>query len=242
MIATILVFFYRQAVQEFRILQTDSLEKVPNLLLERCPVVIYPFACPMNLWTYSDIEQRKSLGAFPIQGVPLGKLIEKINVFMPVKEVQSTQLAKEAGLSIWAEHEILPLFKSASVFGSMYSVNTQTRIGSQGLQKTYAHATLLVCTEGTMHVTLLTEASDPFLPHVWKERRLSKMTRDDAPLIGQIQTVEVIVRQGSALVIPPHWKVCWDDEEDTKPSLAVWIEVHYPVSRFVKHVETLRRA
>jgi hypothetical protein len=39
----ILVFFYKQAVMEFRIAQTDSFDKVPSLLQEKIPIVIQPF-------------------------------------------------------------------------------------------------------------------------------------------------------------------------------------------------------
>lgn len=246
LIGTILVFFYKQAVEEFRITQTDSFEKVPPLLLERCPIVVYPFPTPLQLWTYGDIQQRKRLAATPIprQGdsgpIALGSLITKKNVFLPQTYTFSENLASQIGLDVWVKHEIFPTFRQSSLLGPTYSTVTEARIGSQGLQKTYGYANILAVTEGTVHVSLVTEASLPFLPKPYQGRRLSKLTRDDTPLIGQIQTVEVIVRAGSALILPPHWFICWDDEPDAQPSLSVWIELHHPVSRFVKHVENIR--
>ena len=243
LIATILVFFYRQAVQEFRIVQTDSFEKVPGLLHERCPIVVHPFTNPLDLWTYKDIEQRKKLSNIPIQReehgpIALGSLMTKKNVYIPLSKETNRSLAEQVGLDVWVKHEVLPVFSQSTIFGSLYTITTEARIGSQGLEQTYAHATILLATEGTLHVSLLTESSEPFLPKPWLNQRLSKMTRDDTPLIGQIQTVEVIVRPGTALVIPPHWRICWDDEG--QPSLAVLIELHHPVSRIVQHIENNR--
>jgi len=48
-IGIILIFFYKQAVKEFRILQTDSFEKAMTLLFERSPIVVLPFTQPLQL-------------------------------------------------------------------------------------------------------------------------------------------------------------------------------------------------
>jgi hypothetical protein len=247
LLATILLFFYRQAVKEFRISQTEAFEKVPQLLSERCPIVVYPFSPPRELWTYEDIQHRSGIFSIPIQVspseqdlVPLGNVIDQKTSTTFIQSKYSELIAHDVGLDIWVNHTLLPVFKQ-TMMAPLYSVVTQIRVGPQGLEQTYAYATVIIPTEGTLRVSLLTESADPFLPKVWNGKRLSQMTRDDTPFIGQIQTVEVIVRTGSALVVPAHWKVCWDDDTDnTKLSLAIWAEFHHPVSKFVKHIAKRR--
>ena len=114
-------------------------------------------------------------------------------------------------------------------------------MGIQGLQKTHGVATFLIATEGTAVVTLLNEQADPYLPQFWRNKRLSTMTRDDAPLIGQIQCIDVILRPGSCLVLPPHWRYCVEEKaEDIRPVCLLKVVVQHPISRFVERVERKR--
>jgi len=246
LIATILVFFYKQAVQEFRIVQTDSLQKVPSLLAERCPIVIYPFPNPQNLWTYEDVLQRRRLRDLPITGKVTVHHLTYNEEPPALSSEFSERIATEAGLDVWVNHEVLPVFKGQPLLSPFLRAKTSICIGPQGLRQTFAYATVLVATEGCLRVSLLTESADPFLPADWRGRRLSKLTRDDTPLIGQIQTVEVVVHKGSALIIPPHWRICWDDDrsetEKGRPSLSVLVELHHPVSRLIQHIAEKRVA
>lgn len=219
-ITSILFFFYKQAIKEFRILQTDSLDKVLPLMHERCPIVLLPAPIPMNLWTRKDIEQR------PVLKQRVEKYINKSSTWIEPKESQ--EIATQVGFPIWVNQNILPPYKNL-LWGPLLWSQTKITIGSQGLRPTFGYCTILMATEGAMQVSLINESSDPYLPKQWLGKRLSKLTKDDAPLLSQIQFVDVIVRPGSALFIPPHWKVCWENH-DKVSCLGVWIDIHHPVS------------
>jgi len=232
-IGIILVFFYRQAVQEFRILQTDSLEKAMSLLYERWPIVVLPIQEPPPLWTRSDIEQHPSLQQLPVNGVPLSQAIQQENVSLQSDLAES--IATQVGLPIWIKQSYLPMYKQTSWWTPLLSCRTEVAIGAQGLRQTYAYNTMLLVTDGALSVSLVNESADAYLPSKWRGKRISKLTRDDAPLLHQIQYIDVIVRPRSALLIPPHWKICWEThKESPKPSLALWIELHHPLSSFVR--------
>jgi hypothetical protein len=233
-IVAILFFFYRQAVKEFRILQTDSIDKSILLLNERCPIVNYPFPEPINLWSMKDLQQR------PLLKNQIQKYLTKESSWLD--PLTSHSLANQVGLPIWVQQTILPAFKNLW-WGPLLWSQTKVAINAQGLRPTFGYCTIIIATEGVLHVSLLNESSDAYLPKQWLGKRLSKLTRDDAPLLGQIQFVDVIVRPGSALLVPPHWKVCWECEKTpittkttkitktTKtPTLALWIDIHHPVS------------
>jgi len=232
LIGIILICFYKQAVQEFRILQTDTLEKAMPLIHERCPIVVLPSPQPQHLWTRADCAQRPTLSAQVYNGTPLSKLLSYESVSL--RPESGEKLAAQIGLPVWIQQTLLPTFKQSVWWGSTMSCRTEAMIGAQGLRQTYAYSTLLMATEGALAVSLLNGASDSYLPIKWKGKRLSKLTRDDAPLLAQIQYIDVIVRPGSALLIPPHWKVCWESYEEPKPALASWVELHHPVSKFVR--------
>ena len=232
LIGIILICFYKQAVQEFRILQTDSLEKAMPLLHERCPIVVLPVPQPQHLWTRADCAQRPTLSAQVYNGTQLSKLLSYESVSL--RPESGEKLAAQIGLPVWIQQTLVPTFKQSVWWGPMMSCRMEAMIGAQGLRQTYAYSTLLMATEGALAVSLINGASDSYLPSKWKGKRVSKLTRDDAPLLAQIQYIDVIVRPGSALLIPAHWKVCWESYEEPKPALAVWVELHHPVSKFVR--------
>jgi hypothetical protein len=226
-LGVILFFFYRQAVQEFRILQTESLEKAMPLLQERCPVVVLPAPQP-QLWTRADIQQRPTLASTAVNGNMLKDAIEQPTY--PLRPETATQLAKQIGLPIWIQQSITPTYKHHLWWSPILKTQCEVVLGAQGLRQTYGYSTAIMATDGALAVSLLNQSADAYLPATWKGKRLSQMTRDDAPLLGQIQYVDVVLRPGSMLLVPAHWKVCWETYESDKPALAVWTEYHHPLS------------
>jgi hypothetical protein len=228
-LAVILVFFYKQGVREFRILQVDSIDKAQQLLNERSPIVVLPAPTAQNLWTRADLDARPSLAKSAFNGLPLKEAIQKPS--FTLKTETAEMLAEKSGVSIWANQHLLPAFKTGSWWTPCLTARTEVAIGAQGLRQTYGYTTLLMATENAIQVSLLNESSNPYLPDGWEGKRLAKMTRDDAPFLPQIKFVDVIVRPGSALLIPPHWKVCWENLDPKETALTVLIEIHHPVSR-----------
>jgi hypothetical protein len=228
-VTTILFFFYKQAVKEFRILQTDSLDKIVPLMQERCPIVLLPCPSP-GLWTRKEIEKR------PVLKQRVEKIIEKTSSWLQPKEAQ--EISTQIGFPVWINQNILPSFKNIW-WGSLLWSQSKVTIGAQGLRPTFGYCTIILVTEGALQVSLLNESSEPYLPKQWLGKRLTKMTKDDAPLLNQIQFVDVIVRPGSALIVPPHWKICWENYDTTK-SLGLWIDIHHPIS-FIAQQSFYRR-
>lgn len=224
-ISCILYFFYKQAIKEFRILQTDSVDKALPLLTERCPIVVLPFP-KTDLWTLKDLEQRPALKQ------KIQKYLNKPSNMLSPREALS--ISTEVGFPIWVNQTINPPFKNLWYGPALWS-QAKVTINAQGLRPTFGYVTIITATEGTLQVSLLNESANPYLPKQWLGKRLSKLTRDDAPLLKQIQYVDVIVRPGSALFVPPHWKVCWENHMSPS-SLGLWIDIHHPVSFVAQQV------
>jgi len=175
--------------------------------------------------------ERQTLGNIivPEYQMSLGQIAEVKNAISPWSSEFANGVAITTGLPVWAEQILKPLFALP-----IYSYRTEAYLGPQGLQKTFGIMTLLAVTDGQASVTLLNEQSDPYLPPKWKGKLMSSLTRDEAPLISQIQCIDVILRPGSCLIIPPHWKYCLEDKEDTSCSLK--IVVHHPISLMMEKV------
>jgi hypothetical protein len=232
------VLFYKQAVQEFRILQTESFEKAMPLLHERCPVVIMPAPEPKDLWTHTGIASRPTLLRSKFAGKMLGDALKRETVFF--KPSMAEILATQTGIPVWAAKTLLPSYTRSVWWGPLFSCRSEVMIGAQGLRQTIAYSTIILATDGALSVSLVNQASDAYLPKKWQGKRLSKMTRDDAPLLKQIEYIDIVLRPGSALIVPPHWKVCWESHEKSakEPPLSAWIEIHHPVSRLAHSAES----
>lgn len=236
LLLTIFVFFYRQAVHEFTILQVDSLEKAFASLSDLSPIVVYPYETNLSVWTRKALKQQPAL-----YKTLEASLEEKESV--PMSSGDATQLAERVGLDVLTKKSLLEPFRESKKLGFAYWTKTEALIGAQGLRPTYAYTTFLQCSEGALSVQLVTEASDEFFPPDWRGKRLAKLTRDEAPLVGQIQFVDVILRPGSLLCIPPHWRVSYEtkvEEGEKGSALAVWTELHHPMSALFAHVAKQR--
>jgi hypothetical protein len=233
----ILIFFYKQANTEFQIAQVDSFDKIQKLIQERNPVVIQPFISPKQLWTLDDIHQRQSLGSvlIPNLNITLQQASYEKDKILQWDSHFAEKLADITGLPVWANQMLTDTFKTQSLLTKLYSYRTEVYLGPQGLCQTYGTSTFIFTTEGTATLTLLNEQSNPYLPKGWKGKLLSKLTRDEAPLIGQIQCIDIVLRPGSCLMIPPHWKYCIEeDKKDTQPVCSVKITVHHPISKLME--------
>ena len=230
-LVVILIFFYKQAVTEFRILQVDSLEKAQPLLSERNPIVVLPAPTPQQFWTRADLESRPTLANSLYNGVKLRDALTQDSFFLKPDSAES--LSQKAGLTVWIQQQIVPTFRSASWWTPCLLSRSEVAIGAQGLRQTYGYTTILMATDGAIQVSLLNPSANPYLPEKWKGKRLNRLTRDDAPFLSQIQCIDVIVRPGSALLIPPHWKVCWENLDSKITAMVVWAEIHHPLSWFL---------
>ena len=244
LIATIFiinVFFYKQTVSEYKILQAENgdLTKATELIPELSPIVVRGFATP-NLWTSEDIRPGSRLAALPLiyDGFQPFPLSSAATMVLPTKASSTAALiAQEMGLQVWAEHTILPVFQGLW-YGQLLSVQTFAHIGAQGLSQTVAFETILMPTEGDIIVTLLYNNMKAYCPPgtAWKNTFPDSWRKTDTPLITELQYIDIIVRKGNLLIVPPHWRYSYkaqDPASHAQPKVAI-IEVHHPMSRIAK--------
>lgn len=205
------VLFYKQANEEFQILQLDAdrFSELPTLYAERSPIVMSDFQTP-NLGSYEEVSKRPQIMKMLGQGPNSAKF-----------------LAKESGLSVWFEHHLFKKLLPSSYTEWVYSFNTSLWPDHRGLFKTTAFQTVLMPTQGTASVKLLLPKMIPYLPTKWKGRRFSTLSLQDTPLLTQIQFIEIRIRKGNLLLLPAHLIV---DIESIESSWVFMGEINHPIS------------
>jgi hypothetical protein len=205
------VLFYKQANEEFQILQLDAdrFSELPTLYAERSPIVMSDFQTP-NLGSYEELSKRPQIIGMLGQGPSSAKF-----------------LAKESGLSVWFEHHLFKKLLPSPYTEWVYSFNTSLWPDHRGLFKTTAFQTVLMPTQGTASVKLLLPKMIPYLPTKWKGRRFSTLSLRDTPLLNQIQFIEIRIRKGNLLLLPAHLIV---DIESIESSWVFMGEINHPIS------------
>lgn len=221
----IAVLFYKQANEQFEILQIDAtrISELPTLYQDRSPIVISDYDTP-NLGTAVDLFKRQSvlqMATGPNQ--TLGQLIQTRST-MPIKVAEI--LAKETGLQIWFEHHLAKQL-IPSYTGFLYSFNCSLWPYKRGMFKTKAFQTLLMPTQGTAVVTLMLQKMIPYLPTKWYTREFGTLSLHDTPLLNQIQFIDITLRKGNVLLLPAHLIV--DIKSDDAWTFIA--EIHHPISR-----------
>jgi hypothetical protein len=231
----VLVFFYKQTSDQFHILQIEAekISTVKELLQEKNPIVIRGMGIPKIL-TPDILKATPRLHGMPLsQTLRLADLLEvptHSSKIPPLELSLRKQLASEVGLSVWAEHSLLPVFlgNNPSWFLSM---NSQAFIGSVGMEKSVAYSTLIYPTHGTFLCSIALESAEKYLPKSWKGKYISDLTLGDTPLLREIQFIDVVLRPGHILHIPPHWiySIKSTSDPDVIPLFGI-IEIHHPIS------------
>jgi hypothetical protein len=229
------VFFYKQALEEFDVLQIESnqLDRLPSLLTEQSFVVVRSIPV-IQLWNPETVKEIPR-----IHDAPYGpkKLLEiathSKDPVTPLYPKSADLIAQHTGVQTWAETTWLPRIHDAEWKRFLFSVRTEVAIGAKGLRKSVAYSTIILPTRGNLTVSVMPESSETFLPKQWQGIQFSTVKRAQAPLIGEIKYLDIKVRQGSALFVPPHWIVDIHHEEEEQPWF-VWIEIHHPMSRLAQ--------
>ncbi len=102
--------------------------------------------------------------------------------------------------------------------------------GRRGLTPTHAW-TAVILTEGTANISLIHRKSDKFLPPRWRGMHPADITVKHTPFISDIKYIDIVLRPGTILMIPPHWRMATQPTE----SVGTMIEVtfHHPMSLLV---------
>jgi hypothetical protein len=226
----ILVFFYKQTATEFHILQIeqDKLETLPELLTEKNPLVIRGLGEP-KLLTPEILRTNARLGG----------AVEKFMVPSGPSSPRDTPadlrkfLATESGLQVWAEHMWYPKLTEDLWYAFCLSMDSDVYVSSFGLQKTCADFTIFYPTSGEFVCSLMMNHAQKFLPVTWEGRFMSDLTPADCPLLHEIQYIDVILRPGHMLILPPHWLVTLKAKDGTVPICGM-IEIHTPLTKLAK--------
>ena len=238
-IATIFIIsicFYKQTNSEYRILQVEGgdLTNLLPLIPELSPTVIRGFQTP-NFWTQEDIAASPRLQQIPLvySGFKPFPLAQAQTILLPQSPSATSELlAQETGIQVWATHTILPRFTTGLWYGPILQLKTKALIGTAGLQSTTALQTLLMPTQGDNKVTLLHKRQFPFFPSIWKSTHPDEWTKSMTPLVGEIQFIDIIIRKGSMLALPPHWYFSYKGLTSTlaKKPMVITMEIHHPIS------------
>ena len=245
-VAALLVrWFYRQSVREFRINQADADHRtaLQALWKEGVPIVVRDLR-RVPMWSRADVERRPCYGALSIfrdQGLvewiaTVGAVgaVQAVEIPCPWKEEQAAVIAEASGVGLWIEQQITPLFEGMEGWRFVRSFAWAGRVGCQ---RTYAAWTCLLPSEGDIVVSLFPENMEPYLPRPWQGSDPTAWTVRDTPFVHEIKYVDVIVRAGSALFLPPHWFMAWKGREGVP--MVFTVQYHSPVSWLAWTVSTV---
>ena len=227
------VFFYKQALEGFDISQIEAnqLEKLPALLTEHNLVVLRSLP-PTQLWNPNTIRDIPRIQDAPYGEMTLADIMNKPNA--PITSLypkSSEKLADHVGIQTWLETTWLPKIIDAEWKRFLFSSRAEVAIGAKGLRKTVAYSTMIMPTEGNLIVSVMPESSETYLPKVRSGKPFSSIKRAEAPLIGEVKFMDIKVRNGSALFVPPHWLINIQGEEGVP--WFIWAEFHHPMSKLV---------
>jgi hypothetical protein len=243
LIFLIAILFYKQRRKDLQILQLEQ-DQIPvqlsDLLEEQQPIVIRGITPPRGL-TAEGLAKAPRLASFPVGGQPLSSVLQAPTLLASAAGLPTlslalrTNLADELAFPIWATHNWRSHFAQISIMGSMIgTMRTEAVIGGMGMWKTTAKLTTLMPTEGTYAVSILSVDSEQFLPKAWQYRYVTSLTPNDTPLVADIKFLDIVLRPGTALVLPPHTIVSMEPRDSQSFSAAAILEYHEPISLLAK--------
>jgi hypothetical protein len=231
----IFTFFYKQAIHEFRINQVNASQKdaILELWKERVPLIVR--GLPKNpLWTREDVLERscyQSINIFTDYSFVDWIKSGSSSTICPWEYEQAQNIASLSGIGIWAKQHVEPLLSAWFLFPRY-----ESWAGSVGLHKTYATWTCILPVEGDIRVTIFPETMETYLPATWRRSFPTEWTKSDTPFVGDIKYMDIVVRAGTCLFMPPHWFVSWiSTEESTVMPMVFTISYHSPISLFAFH-------
>lgn len=247
----ILTFFYKQAVCEFRINQVEwakqiTLQKqshaqsnksqIRELLGEKVPLVIRGIPSA-SFWTHTDVASRLCFAEIPVfQDMSLTEWMgtNSQQVVCPWKYPQAEAIAKESGIAVWAKKWLSPVIIHP-LLTLWLTPSYHCWAGAVGLRKTFATWTCLFPVDGEIAVTIMPETVESSLPPHWRNCFVKDLTAKDTPFLSDLKYMDVILRPGTCLFMPPHWFVSWTSLDNTSLPMACTISYHTPISSLAFH-------
>ena len=235
----IAILFYKQANESFQILQLDAdrLKELPTLYADHSPIVVKGATLP-PLGTEAELRRRPAvLAALAAPSTPLSVALTRPG--FRYSPVTTAFLAKESGLDTWFRINLFDTLLPSPYTKWLYFPKTSLWPSGRGLFKTTAFQTLVMPTQGTVILTLLLQTMVPYLPTRWEGRRFAGLTAEDTPLLSQLKFIEIRIRTGNFVLVPPHvlvdirTEVVASSTAESQPAAWVFLaEVHHPISAF----------
>ena len=236
----IAVLFYRQRRNELEILQINEdqvADHLPDLLGEQQPIVIRETPPPYSL-TPAGLNQIPRLNPFPVGTLTLGEVLAKpalAHVAHPLLDKAARQLlANELAIPIWANRAWFSRLAASSLLGPFIgTLQCEATIGGLGLRRCTAARTCILPTNGTYVASIVSRDSEEFLPNNWEGRAIATFTANDTPLVRELRCMDIVLRPGTMLCVPPHIIVSIDVKKELSAEevpMLVWIEYHEPMS------------
>lgn len=228
-ILCICVGYYSQSVGEYSISQIKE-SQIPQQLThvweEKKPVVITDIRSA-GIWTPAGLRQTRFWGAQPIWEE------YQENPQSPIRTTRQQEYiwSDILGVSQIESEKLLRWFELSWGFFT----KTEAHIGPEGLRPTFGWATAYSCTDGAARCILIHSKQKAKLPPGWKDLRWSDATVAHHPLWTQVQYIEVILRPGTYLMVPPHWTVAVEPI-DSKPIWWARTDVHHPISAWAQRL------
>ncbi len=227
------VFFYKQALEQFDVLQIEAtqLEQLPKLLAEKSFLVVRSLPT-IQLWTRDTVKEIPRIHGAPYGSSKILEIAEGTAGPLPANYPSSSEtLAEQVGVQTWVETTWLPKITESSWFKWLFSCRSEIAVGSKGLRKSVAYSTMILPTENDLLISVMPESSETYLPMKWQGKMFQKIKRAEAPLISEVKYLDIKVRKGSALFVPPHWIVNIQQDGEKVPWF-LWAEFHHPMSKF----------
>jgi hypothetical protein len=244
LVFVIMYLFYKHRRTELEILQLES-EQIPTqlaeLLEELQPIVIRGIAPPKGL-SRESLRKIPRLADFAVGGQPLADVLDRPEMLFgaqgapTLNYIAREQLAKELSINIWADHIWLPILSQATWIGpAVGSMKAEAVLGGLGMTRTTARFTCIMPTEGKYTLSILSKDSESFLPSVWQYKYPSALTLNDTPLVADLKYLDIVLRQGTTICLPPHCVFSMEpDTKSTEMFAFVIVEYHEPITLMVK--------
>jgi len=246
------VCFYKQHRPTLELLQVEfanAPETLKDLAKEHQPIIIRQTPIPQSI-LLEKLSKMERLDSFPIGAdstlkdyrvSPQSVHPEYQTAGTPIiVREQAIKLAHELALDTWVSHTIKDMI--ADMLGIFTIFHTQTvsvLLAGKGMDRAIPVYTIIMPVEGKYTLSLVNKKSESFLPANWKHRFPRSLTINDSPLVGEIQYIDVVIRPGTLICLPPHCIYSLEPSDTTFHS-AVLIEVDSTISKFTKLLDSLQ--
>ena len=197
--------------------------QLTTLWEEKKPVVVSEVR-PQEIWLANSLKQTRFWGAQPVWN----DYETNPNIIVPINRAQQLAWSEILGISQIQSNTLLNWFDLSPW---LFSVRTEAHIGPEGLRSTFGWATAISCTQGTARCILLHNAQKAKLPSGWSGLRWRDATVAHHPLWVQVQCIEVVLRPGTTILVPPHWIVAIESANPAEPIWWLRSDVHHPISK-----------